>query len=126
MIMGGAEFFGCSSVALRFKRWRRGGYAAFVSVVHVVSIGALSVSISKSLGVKSDGLMTVVSNWLRGCDDDSADGTDMDLAVVKELEMCNVGVAAVSVGLAADAALNRYIKNIKYRFTGGIQNLEGF
>ncbi len=108
--MGGADFLGCSSVALRFKRWSRGGYAAFMSVVRVVSIGALRVSISKSLGVKSDGLMTVVGDWLRRVDEDSADGTDLDLAVVKELELCNCGVAAVSLAVVGDVALNRYIR----------------
>ncbi len=103
--MGGAEFNGCSSVALRFKRWSRGGYAAFISVVREVSIGALRVSISKSLGVKSDGLMTVVNDWLRLTDFQEE---DYDLAVIKELELSEC--AAVSLDMVGAVALNRFIR----------------
>lgn len=40
-------------VVLRFKRWSRKGYAAFVSMHHVVTIGQLSAHVSERFQVKN-------------------------------------------------------------------------
>ncbi|WP_301705341.1 hypothetical protein [uncultured Parabacteroides sp.] len=40
-------------VALRFKRWSRKGYAAFISIQHAVTIGQLSANVSERFQVKN-------------------------------------------------------------------------
>lgn len=50
----------CRCVALRFKRWSRKGYAAFVSVKRAVTIGQLSAGISERSLVKGGSIHTSV------------------------------------------------------------------
>ena len=47
-------------IALRFKRWSRKGYAAFVSVQHAVTIGHLSVGVAERSLSKSNTLQASV------------------------------------------------------------------
>lgn len=47
-----------SPVALRFRRWSRKGYAAFVSVQHTVTIGQLSAHVAERLQTKSRSIHT--------------------------------------------------------------------
>lgn len=76
------------STALRFKRWSRKGYAAFVSLHRQVSIGALSVEISDRIGSKSktqtafgDFLRTATATSGTGLPDDGGGGNSTCLAV---------------------------------------------
>lgn len=47
-------------VALRFRRWSRKGYAAFISVQRAVTIGQLSARISERFQVKNGSIHTSV------------------------------------------------------------------
>lgn len=47
-------------IALRFKRWSRKGYAAFVSVQHAVTIGHLSAGVAERSLTKSNTLQASV------------------------------------------------------------------
>jgi len=49
---------------IRFRRWSRVGYAVFVSLSAVVSIGCLSVSISNKSVIKSNNPVFVSENTL--------------------------------------------------------------
>lgn len=42
-----------TNTSLRFRRWSRKGYALFISVTHVVSIGVLAGNVSQKAEVKS-------------------------------------------------------------------------
>lgn len=39
-------------IAIRFRRWSRKGYAAFVSVQHIVTIGQLATNVSERIQTK--------------------------------------------------------------------------
>lgn len=47
------QYFHNQGPVIRFKRWSRKGYAAFMSLHRQVSIGALAVEISDRIGKKS-------------------------------------------------------------------------
>lgn len=53
-------------VALRFRRWSRKRYAAFISVKNAVTIGTLSANVSERFQVKNGSVHTSVLSMERG------------------------------------------------------------
>lgn len=48
------------SVALRFRKWSRKGYAAFISIQRAVTIGQLSANVSERIQAKNGSIHTSV------------------------------------------------------------------
>lgn len=51
------------SIAFRFKRWSRKGYAAFISVQRAVTIGQLSANVSERFQVKNGSIHAAVLSF---------------------------------------------------------------
>jgi hypothetical protein len=65
---------------IRFRRWSRVGYAVFVSLSAVVSIGCLSVSISDKSVIKSNNPVCISENRLNNNIPEEQDQTsDLEL-----------------------------------------------
>lgn len=64
-----------SPAALRFRRWSRQGYAAFISIQRAVTIGQLSASVSERLQEKHDSIHTAVPAFAKA-DEEDADGKE--------------------------------------------------
>lgn len=63
------------SVSLRFKRWSRKNYAAFISIQRAVTIGQLSANVSERFETKNGSVHTsaLSADRAAGCESDEED-----------------------------------------------------
>ncbi|MFI3287436.1 MAG: hypothetical protein R3Y61_03070 [Rikenellaceae bacterium] len=67
-----------SKPSLRFKRWLRKGYAAFLSLGRVVTIGKLSSDIEGSSEGKTHSALRIAQNYTLSDAEDTAESMDMN------------------------------------------------
>lgn len=58
-----------TAAAIRFKRWSRKGYAAFISVQRAVTIGQLRANVSERFQIKNGAVHTSVLSQLQTVDE---------------------------------------------------------
>ncbi|MDH6313772.1 hypothetical protein M2137_002562 [Parabacteroides sp. PFB2-10] len=84
--------------ALRFRRWSRKGYAAFVSLHHTVNIGRLASRLADRLQVKQGclhTLLTEISASIGVAEENNQEGTDSPEFLWQELLLWLIGKPAV-------------------------------
>lgn len=71
-----------TAAAIRFKRWSRKGYAAFISVQRAVTIGQLRANVSERFQIKNGTVHTSVLSRLQTVDEK---GNDTEECSLKDL-----------------------------------------
>lgn len=82
-------------LTLRFKRWSRKGYAAFISIQRTVTIGHLSAHVSERFQTKNESVHTSVIS--EECNADYEAGGKPDL--FKENELQETGIDQLLIAL---------------------------
>lgn len=68
-----------TAAAIRFKRWSRKGYAAFISVQRAVTIGQLRANVSERFQIKNGTVHTSVLSRLQTVDENGNDTEECSL-----------------------------------------------
>ena len=94
---------------IRFRRWSRVGYAVFVSLSAVVSIGCLSISICDKSVIKSKKAVCISENTLNNIISEEQDkNSDLELQLEQNL---NIIVNQQATDIVAALHINNYINH---------------
>ena len=78
------------SQALRFRRWSRKAYAAFISIQRAVTIGQLSFSVADRFEKKNQSLHTGIGTFTDGFfeeDDEERENTEVETGRAPSLQL---------------------------------------
>lgn len=111
--------------ALRFKRWSRKGYAAFVSIQRAVTIGRLTANVSERFQTKHSSIHSSVL-FTDSNTDENREETDVDacgnqipqIVLIQQLNLLlSIQVATCSLASAPAYYIFQYISKIAEGFS---------